>query len=130
MANLGSIGVDSNRGTTNSSLASSGPMFQNAYGGSYNYRATMTGALYQTFGVWSPAAPATFVSGHVYENSVAAVGKRVILLDSNGDQFLGQAFSDATGFYTINAKGKAKVVVIAFDPPTFNLLGYDVVVPV
>lgn len=69
------------------------------------------------------------VSGNVKEFGVNATGKKVLLIDRNG-QIIGVATTDGSGNYTIKGRGRNSTVAIALDDPNFNALVYDVVVPV
>lgn len=89
----------------------------------------------QDFGykLYTPLGPTTgtpAVSGTVLELG-SPVAKTVRLYDRAGGQLLGETTSDpSTGAFSIPALDRSNTYVVAFDPPTFNALVYDAVVPV
>lgn len=70
------------------------------------------------------------VSGQVTESGSPVSGKLVVAFDARTNLPLGTDYSDGSGNFSIDCAGRPEVYVVAFDPTTFRMLGYDRVTPV
>lgn len=71
----------------------------------------------------------TSVSGTVREMGAAASGKLVRVYDPVSGMFVGQTTSAGDGTYSVKTGGFPAVFVVAFDPTTYQMAGYDRVTP-
>jgi len=79
--------------------------------------------------VCCPAAPKTTVNGTVTELGNAKQGALVIAYDKPTLAFLGMARTASDGTYSIECTGSTNAWVVAFDPTTFQMIGFDQVTP-
>lgn len=79
--------------------------------------------------VCSPAAIKTTVSGTVSELGTAKQGVLVMAYDKLTSALLGTARTASDGTYTIECTGSPNAWVVAFDPTTFQMIGFDQVTP-
>jgi len=79
--------------------------------------------------VWFPAGPNKGVSGQVQENGIPVAGKTVMVYDNSGN-LLGKTLSDGSGNWgPVATLGRSQVWAVAFDPTTYQMLGYDRLTP-
>jgi hypothetical protein len=88
----------------------------------------ITGGWYGSLGFWSPASPATTISGTVTELG-APVARTVFLYEQATGLYLGKTTSDpTTGSFSIPALGRKKVFVVGVDAP-YQALVFDQLTP-
>lgn len=75
------------------------------------------------------AGTGTTVSGTVSVAGTGTSGLLVVVYDKISRQPIGQVLSGAGGAYSVNCGGFTDVYVCAFDPTTYQMIGYDEVVP-
>lgn len=75
------------------------------------------------------AGPATTVNGVVSVLGAVAAGVIVVAYDKVSRMPIGRAVSAADGSYSINCGGFTNVYVEAFDPTSYQMIGYDEVTP-
>lgn len=75
------------------------------------------------------AGTATTVSGTVSVLGTATAGIIVVAYDKLSRAPIGQAVSNGSGNYSINCGGFTNVYVCAFDPTSYQMIGYDEVIP-
>jgi hypothetical protein len=101
------------------------PLATPSYGGAH-----MGGVLNpNTSKSFSPAGPITTVGGSVQENGTPVAGRKVEVYDRITGELISSTVSDASGNYSVPALGRAAVRVVGSDPPTYNSIVYDNVIP-
>lgn len=75
------------------------------------------------------ASPAKTVSGTVTVLGVATAGIIVCAYDKISRQLIGRAVTDGSGNYSIPCGNFPNVYVCAFNPTTYQMIGFDEVVP-
>jgi hypothetical protein len=80
--------------------------------------------------LYTPAGPMKYVSGVTKQLGTVIGGVRLFLYDqTTGDKIGETSSATGTGLYSIPAKGHQKVFVVGFDPPTFQAICLDQIVP-